>query len=250
VRGYGRLCGAARLIVRSAMVVFFLACAGTTARADEPARPATRPATIVVFGDSQAQGLAVGLQRVLVEDPRYRVLNRTHPGAALVHGEGEWLVPIARVTSREKADIAVVMLGANDRLDLRDERGATLHFRTDEWREVYAARTDKILTLLANAGLRVIWCGNPIARSETYSADMGYINEIYAAATARFGVQFVPLWTAVADEQGRYAAYGKDRTGKTQRLRGDDGIHFTAAGYELIAEKIVGLFSATAANAR
>ena len=34
-------------------------------------------------------------------------------------------------------------------------------------------------------------------------------------------------------------AYGKDRDGVTQRLRNDDGIHFTAAGYELIADKIV-----------
>ena len=92
--------------------------------------------------------------------------------------------------------------------------------------------------------------GNPIARSATYSADMSYINEIYAEEAARFGAQFVPLWTAIADDQGRYAAYGKDRGGATQRLRTDDGIHFTAAGYELIAEKIVGLFSATAANAR
>jgi hypothetical protein len=54
----------------------------------------------------------------------------------------------------------------------------------------------------------------------------------------------------IADEEGRYAAYGKDRDGTTQRMRADDGIHMTAAGYELVAEKIVGLFSAAAANAR
>jgi len=256
VREFGRLCGAGRLIVGSAFLGFglgvglFLGFAGTPARADQPASPAAPPATIVVFGDSQAQGLAVGLSRILVEDPGYRVLNRTHPGHALVHGENEWLAPIARFTSREQADIAVVMFGANDRLDMRGERGANLHFRTDEWRETYAARTGKILTLLANAGLRVIWCGNPIARSSNYSADMSYINDIYAEAAMRFGAQFVPLWTAIADGEGRYAAYGKDRGGTTQRLRTDDGIHFTAAGYELIAEKIVGLMSAAAANAR
>lgn len=209
---------------------------------------ASRP-TIVVFGDSQAQGLAGGLQRVLVQDPRFRILNRTHPGAALVHGENEWLNPIERFTAREKAEIAVVMFGANDRLDMRDGR-TTLRFRTDEWRAAYNARIDKILDLLAAAGLRVIWLGNPIARSATYTADMSYINDVYAAATARYGAQFWPLWTVIADEQGRYTAYGKDRVGTTQRLRGDDGIHFTAAGYELIAEKVVGLLSAFAANER
>jgi len=235
-------CGA----VRGAAAIVLL---GIAAAADAaPGDGAAGPATIVVFGDSQAQGLALGLQRVLIEDARFRVLNRTHPGAALVHGESEWLAPIERFTEREKADIAVIMFGANDRLDLRDERGAYVHFRTGDWRELYAARTDRILALVANAGLRAIWCGNPIARSTTYSADMSYINEVYLAETARFGAQFVPLWTMVADADGHYTAYGKDRDGTTQRLRTDDGIHFTAAGYELIADKLLGLLTRSAAN--
>ncbi len=245
MRGFGRLCGAGRLIARSAAVVLILGFGSVAVLGDEPAKPMT----IVVFGDSQAQGLADGLSRVLVEDARYRVLNRTHAGAALVHGESEWLRPIERFTSREKADIAVVMFGANDRLDLRDDGGGYLHFRTDEWHAAYAARADRILILLANAKLRVIWCGNPIGRSPTYSADMGYINDIYAEEAAKFGGQFISLWMVIADDQGRYAAYGKDRDGTTKRLRADDGIHFTAAGYELIAERIVGLMSAAAANA-
>jgi hypothetical protein len=233
VRGSGRLGGAGHVLVRAAAAVL-LCLAAIAVDAAEPGKPEL----IVVFGDSQAQGLALGLQRVLVEEPRYRVLNRTHPGAALVHGENEWLAPIERFTARERADIAVVMFGANDRLDMR-ERGAYVRFRTEDWRQLYAARTDKVLTLLANAGLRVIWIGNPIARSPTYSADMSYINDIYAAETVRFGAEFVPIWTMVADGGGRYAAYGKDRDGTTQRLRTDDGIHFTAAGYELIAEEIL-----------
>lgn len=200
-----------------------------------------------MFGDSQAQGLARGLQRVLLEDPRFRLLNRSHPGAALVHGENEWLKPVERFTAREKADIAVVMFGANDRIDMKEDR-TTLRFRTDEWRAAYAARADKIFAVLAKTGMRVIWLGNPIARSPTYSADMRYINDIFMEGAARYGFQFMPLWTVIADDQGQYTAYGKDRAGVTQRLRGDDGIHFTAAGYELIADKIVGLLSASAAN--
>jgi hypothetical protein len=244
VRGIGRLCGAGRRGLCAAFVIVLLGVNAPVVRAQE----ASTPTTIAVFGDSQAQGLSMGLQRVLIEDPHYRVLNRTHPGAALVHGENEWLGPAERFTSHEKADIAVVMFGANDRLDMRDDHGTYLHFRTDEWRAAYAARADKILTLLTGAGLKVIWCGNPIARSGTYSADMSYINDIYAAETARFGAQFVPLWSVVTNDQGEFTAYGKDRNGTTQRLRTDDGIHFTAAGYELIAEKLVNLLSTAAAN--
>jgi hypothetical protein len=226
------------------LLILVLGFSWLPAHADE----AGTPPTIVVFGDSQAAGLARGLQRVLAENPRFRVLNRTHAGAALVHDDDEWLAPVERFTTRENADIAVVMFGANDRLDMREGR-TTLRFRSAEWRSAYTARIDEILDRLAAARLRVLWLGNPIARSERYSDDMSYINDIYAEAVARHGFQFMPLWTIIADDAGGYTAYGKDRTGVTQRLRGTDGIHFTAAGYELIAEKIVGRLAAAAAAA-
>ena len=56
----------------------------------------------------------------------------------------EWLPPVETFAAREKADIAVVMFGANDRIDMREGR-ATLRFRSEEWRAEYAARIDKIL---------------------------------------------------------------------------------------------------------
>jgi hypothetical protein len=205
---------------------------------------------VVVFGDSQAQGVAGGLQRVLIDDPRYKVINHTHPGAALVHSENEWLVPVQSFVGKDKAEVAVVMFGANDRLDLRDEDGKYVHFRTDEWRAAYAKRVDRILSLLADAHLKIVWCGNPIARSTTYSADMSYINDIYAGEVAHFGGEFLPLWTVIADNQGQFTAYGPDRSGQTERLRNDDGIHFTAAGYELIAERVISVLPSLQANGR
>ena len=232
------------MLVRFAVFLWWVAVLPGSSLAQEVANRTT----IVVFGDSQAAGLARGLQRILIEDQRYRVLNRTHAGAALVHAESEWLKPIQNFVANEKADFAVAMFGANDRLELKDPPGTNLRFRTDEWREAYAARIDQLLKPMIDAGLKVIWCGNPIARSGTYSADMSYINDIYAAEAAKFGAQFVPLWTAVADQEGHYAAFGKDRDGVTQRMRADDGIHFTAPGYELIAEKVLELVPASPTN--
>ena len=206
------------------------------------------PTTIVVFGDSQAQGLAVGLQRYLIGRPGYKILNRTHPGAAVVHGQPEWLNPIREFLAREKADVAIVMLGANDRLDMQvGEHDRYLHFRTPAWREEYARRLDLILAALDAARLKSVWCGNPIARSQTYSADMSYINAVIGERVAAAGERFIPLWSLVADDGGNYVAYGKDLEGTTERLRTDDGIHFTAAGYQLVAARIMSLvFSKTA----
>jgi hypothetical protein len=204
---------------------------------------------VVVFGDSQAQGVAGGLQRVLIDDPRYKVVNRTHPGAALVHSDNEWMAPIQGFVEKDKAQVAVVMFGANDRLDLRED-GKYIHFRTDDWREAYTKRVDRILTALTAAHLKIVWCGNPIARSAQYSADMVYINDIFSGEVAHFGGDFLPLWTVIADNQGQFTAYGPDRSGVTERLRNDDGIHFTAAGYELIAERVISVLPQLQANGR
>jgi uncharacterized protein len=229
------------------LVVLLILCWGGIAAFAED-DPSVRH--VVVFGDSQAQGVAGGLQRVLIDDPRYKVVNRSHAGAALVHADSEWMSPIQSFLEKDKAEIAVIMFGANDRLDLRDDDGKYLHFRTDEWRAAYAKRVDRILTALTDAHLRVVWCGNPIARSPTYSADMSYINDIYASEVAHFGGQYLPLWTVTADNQGQFTAYGLDRSGQTERLRNDDGIHFTAAGYELIAERVISVLPQFTANGR
>jgi uncharacterized protein len=239
--GLRRLHGAGAV----ALLLFFFAGAAAALAQDEAA--ATR--RLVVFGDSQAQGLAGGLSRVVIDDPRYKVLNRTHPGAAIVHSENEWMAPVQNFVSRDRADVAVVMFGANDRLDMRED-GRYLHFRTDEWRTAYSKRVERILAVLSGAGLKIVWCGNPIARSPTYSADMSYINEIYADEVAHFGGSFLPLWSVITDQKGGFTAYGPDRNGVTERLRNDDGIHFTAAGYELIAERVISALPSVQANGR
>jgi uncharacterized protein len=243
---FARLSRTRHVMVRSVLLTCVLGIISSGSVAGDP----TSVATIVVFGDSQAAGLARGLQRVLINDARYRVLNRTHPGASFAHPENEWLTPIQRFVEAEKADFAIVMFGGNDRIDMRDARDRYLRFGTDEWRDAYIERVERVLKILVDAGLKVTWCGNPVARSAKYSTDMEYINKIYEAEAGPFGAQFLPLWSTVADEQGGYTAYGKDRDGVTERLRADDGIHFTAAGYELIAQKIIGTLGSAAANAK
>jgi len=247
VGGIGWHCRVVRRIPWAGIAALVLLWCGIGAASAEEDAGMRR---VVVFGDSQAQGVAGGLQRVLLDDPRYKVVNRSHPGAALVHSETEWFAPIQSFIDRDKAEVAVVMFGANDRLDLRDEDGKYLRFRSDDWRVGYSKRVDRILAALSGAHLKVIWCGNPIARSPTYSADMSYLNDIDAGEVSHFGGEFLPLWTVIADNQGQFTAYGPDRSGVTERLRNDDGIHFTAAGYELIAERVISVLPSLQANGR
>lgn len=245
VRGFYLRCGLGRgMAAIGAALLIAAGLGGGRARADETQPPAASPERIVIFGDSQAQGVAGGLERVLLHDPHYKILNRTHAGASLIHAPSEWLAPIQRFTAHETADVAIVMFGANDRIDMREGTGGRyLHFRTEAWQDAYVGRADEILDALKKAHLKVIWLGNPIARSAVYSTDMSYINGLLDQEVTKFGGTFFPLWSVIVDAKGQYAAYGPDRSGVTERLRGDDGIHFTSAGYEVIAEKLVTLLS-------
>lgn len=239
--------GLRRLIGVPWLVALVLGVVAAARAGDAPDTAA--PQQVAVFGDSQAQGIAGGLQRVLLNNARFHIINRTHPGASLTHAESEWFGPIEHFVGHEKADVAIVMYGANDRLDMRDPNLGYLHFRSDAWHDAYAAKVDQILTALTGAHLKIIWCGNPIARSATYSSDMSYINDIFDQEVTKYGGTFVPLWSVIVDDKGAFTAYGKDRNGVTERLRGDDGIHFTSAGYEVIADKLIPLLPQLQATA-
>jgi len=41
------------------------------------------------------------------------------------------------------------------------------------------------------------------------------------------------------DADGNYAAYGKGLDDQTTRLRADDGVHLTGAGYDVLAKALL-----------
>ncbi|MCK8785253.1 GDSL-type esterase/lipase family protein [Roseomonas sp. NAR14] len=212
-----------------------LLLAGRRARAEEGG-----PLTIAVLGDSQAQGLAQMMLRQVRRDPRFRVLNRTKPATAIsqpvIH---DWLAVAQRTAEHDRPDIAVLMFGGNDRVPARPAEGRYLPFRSAAWLEFYRGRVEAILRAFAEAGIPVIWCGNPIAREANYSRDMQYLNGLFRDATVAAGGTYLDIWTLVADDSGRFVGSGPALDGSMQRLRTDDGIHFTMAGYDLVAARVM-----------
>jgi hypothetical protein len=53
------------------------------------------------------------------------------------------------------------------------------------------------------------------------------------------GADWFPAWPLFTDANGNYAPYGKGLDGETTRLRADDGVHFTGAGYDLLAKALL-----------
>jgi hypothetical protein len=203
------------------------------------ARSADATTRVLVVGDSQAQGLAAGLQRQLRRDASCRVIDRSRIATGFCSpARFDWPAAVAGIGEAERGAIAIVMFGANDRPPIR------LHGRTDERREAsfvasYGAHVRTFAEDLRHYCVAVIWVGHPIVRDPVYAEDMALLNRLYAAQSFAAGADWFPSWPLFVDPEGNYAPYGKGTDGETTRLRADDGIHLTAAGYNVLARALL-----------
>lgn len=199
---------------------------------------------LVVFGDSLGDGVWVGLYHVLRKDKRFSVVRRSRVATGFARQDYfNWNDAVREATGELTVDIAVVVMGTNDRQTIVEE-GRRLSLFDAEWRDVYDARVDDFTATLTGAGARVYWVGLPVMRSARFERDMATFSDIFAARAAANGVAFIPTHEVAADENGNYQAYGVDRAGRKRLLRTEDGMHFTMEGYLLLARKIAGVILA------
>ncbi|SFV16626.1 hypothetical protein SAMN02799631_06478 [Methylobacterium sp. 174MFSha1.1] len=195
-------------------------------------KPKTDPRTqIAVFGDSLAELLGQGLDTVYEANPDVVVIRRAKGDSGLVRKDVvDW--PKAAedyLKSNPKVSYAVVMVGANDRQPLRDG-DQTIEPLSERWRALYRDRVDALLKVFTDRKVPVVWVGEPPMKSETLSADITSLNEIFRDRVQRAGGVYVDIWPAFVDENNRYAATGPDLEGQQAKLRTADGVHFTKAG--------------------
>jgi hypothetical protein len=190
----------------------------------------------LVIGDGMAEGLLGGLLEAMQGESRFQLQRPRRSLIALgrVDIDAE-LRSIDDRIAKEKIDIAVVMLGIGDRWGTRAPNGRRLAVGSDEWRNEYAARVDKLVKALRRRNLAVYWVGLPIMRRQDWSDDVETMNSVFRERTISNGGRFVDIYTESADESGHYSDRGPDVTGKVVRLRDGDGVDFTPAGYRKIA---------------
>jgi hypothetical protein len=176
--------------------------------------------------------------------PGIKVQNHTKAGTAISQPENyDWPAALRDYVPDEDVDTAVLMFGGNDRLPMRPASGPVIPFRSEAWHDEYRARTVAMVQSLTGKHLRIIWVGNPICQSAKYSQDMEYLNAIFRDVLADTDTSYVDIWTAVADSDAHFTAYGRTLDGSTARLRLDDGIHFTPSGYDIIATRVMAVYN-------
>lgn len=184
---------------------------------------------VVVIGDAMGSGLARGLETLFEASPDIVISNRTKPGSGIVrHDYYNWVEELPAILAEENPAAVVIMIGSNDRQDVRGSNGAEL--RTEKWLGIYEGRVQNILNQIAARNIPIIWVGMPIMRSSSYGADISFLNDLYLQQTNRVSAVFVETWNRFADAEGRYNSSGPDVNGRNRRMRNDNGIHLTRQG--------------------
>ncbi|HYD15693.1 MAG TPA: DUF459 domain-containing protein [Hyphomicrobium sp.] len=234
----------ARLILPLiALLAAMFAAAGPVAAQEEPSGtsfitpfPPGDTYNLVMIGDDLAEGLLGGALEIFQKDPRV-VIRTTHLSVSgLMRTDfAQKLVQLEEELKASPPQIAILMLGAWDRVSVRDATGKRVMVGTDGWRREYAARADRLLKLLRKYNTSVYWLGLPNVRRYDANEDVQMMNSLLRERVYLNGAKYVDTYAGFADENGGYSAYGPDVTGKIRLLRSGDGVYFTWEGNRKLA---------------
>ena len=187
-----------------------------------------------VYGDAFAEGVHDGLTESFAGDSRVQVSAKQRTLNGIARAEFADDVKLEEA-SRDSFHIGVIMIGFYDRINMRMAPRDRLVLGSEEWREEYGRRVDRLIKALKRRGLALYWVGLPIMRRFEANDPAQMMNDIVRSKAYLDGIKFIDIGAQFADESGNYTPYGPDITGKQRLLREADGILFTPAGNRKLA---------------
>ncbi|MBX9862138.1 MAG: DUF459 domain-containing protein [Hyphomicrobium sp.] len=190
---------------------------------------------LVMIGDDLAEGLLAGAREIFQKDPRLVIGTHLAVNGLMRSDYAEKLVDLEDKLKTTPPQIAILMMGAWDRVSVRHASGKRLMVGTDAWRQEYAARADRLLKILRKYNIAVYWLGLPNVRRYDANEDVQMMNNTLRERVYLNGAKYIDTYAGFADENGGYSAYGPDVTGKIRLLRSGDGVYFTYEGNRKLA---------------
>ncbi|WP_295555583.1 DUF459 domain-containing protein [uncultured Hyphomicrobium sp.] len=228
----------------AALLAAMVAAASPAAAQEDPSGtsfitpfPPNDTYNLVIIGDDLAEGLLGGAREIFQKDARVAIRNLPLSIGGLMRRDfDQKLVELEETLKAEPQQIAILMMGAWDRVSVRDAAtGKRLMVGTDGWRREYAARSDRLLKTLRRRNVAVYWIGLPNVRRFDANEDVQMMNSILRERVYLNGAKYVDTYAGFADESGGYSQYGPDVTGKIRLLRAGDGVYFTWEGNKKLA---------------
>ena len=114
-------------------------------------------------------------------------------------------------------------------------------FGGSAWRREYARRVGGLMDVINKAGGFVVWIGLPQTRSPEQTRRFDVVNAVaQKEARKREGrATFIDTYTMFAGDDGGYTEFLADGSGRLQKVRAGDGVHFEREGGDMIAREVL-----------
>jgi hypothetical protein len=155
-----------------------------------------------------------------------------------------WFTHIREVMETDRPRAVVLMFGGNDDHGFMTgipEGREVGTFGSPSWRAEYRRRVASVMDTVTQNGAYLVWIGLPISRDSDQTLRFDVINSILQteAAKRKRRVSYLDTYFFFAGENGRFAQYIEDATGKLVKMRANDGVHFERPAGDLIAAKVL-----------
>lgn len=204
---------------------------------------------LAIYGDSLATGLYQGMQDLLEGTHQFDVIRHSKGGTGLVRDdEYDWVARAEQYVQKDRPDVVIVSLGGNDRQNFSFP-GFNVERFSDEWWFEYMRRAEQVMMSLKRKAKKVYWLGIPVVRSQRMTADYEKLNVMFRELTRVHGIIYVDIWDKFRGPDKRFTSYERV-SGRNQRVRLRDGIHFTRFGNQLLAQVVTGAMRQELASAK
>jgi hypothetical protein len=155
-----------------------------------------------------------------------------------------WFQEVADKMKSLRPKAVVLGFGANDDhayMTGLPEGVSIDDFGTPTWEREYRRRVGGVMDTVTRAGAHLIWIGLPLTRSPTQTQRFDRINAavIQEVKRRKRTVTYIDTYSMFAAETGGYSDYRTNASGKVERVRAEDGVHFDVAGGNLIAREVL-----------
>jgi len=155
-----------------------------------------------------------------------------------------WFTYLREQLRKKRPRAVVVMFGGNDDHGFMTGLPSgtdTGPFGSPTWTAEYRRRVAGVMDSITRSGAFVVWIGLPITEDTEQTRRYDTINAIVQseAATRPGRVSYLDTYFFFAGDDGGYAQYVSDDSGKLVKMRADDGVHFERAAGDLIAHEVL-----------
>jgi hypothetical protein len=191
---------------------------------------------VTVFGDAFADGLLRGLVQAFGADVRLNIQRQTTPIANISTSDFDGKTKaLEDKIAAQPLNIAVVMIGEDDRYPFRKADGKRTPVGSDPWIVEYTRRIDRLMRVFKSKNASVYWVGLPNFARGGDNELAQRMNDVIRERAYLNGYKYIDVYQGFADENGAYSSYGPDLEGAIRLLRLRDGVNFTVAGNRRLA---------------